>query len=538
MGREMILAGSADVVVCGGVEAGVQPFSLAAFAAARAMSTRNDEPERASRPFDVDRDGFVMGEGSTLLVLEARGPRPGPRGGRARRRLGCGADVGRVRHRRRRPREPGPHHHDGAAVGGPRPEDVGLVHAHATATPSGTSTRRTRCARHSGCRRPSRARRARRATSSVRRARWASSSRSSPCATGASAHAQRRHPRPRDRPRRRPGGGHDVGPPRARRRVRVRRAQLERRGLARLTPAPGTMGRWTSTHASPTSRRSTSTRSSTPRTRRSWAAAGWTARSTPRPGRGSWRSAAGSGARPSPTACPWATPSPPTPTTSPPAGSCTPSGRTATAARRTPRSSRRASPARSTSRTTSTPRPSPSRDQRGRVRLGRRRGRARGGGRRPRLVRTRPVRRDLGTDGGPGPGRLADRARRRGGDVRPRDAARARGVPGRPRPLSPRPSGSPPRGSGSGRGPPDTREVGPRLPSRYEHLRRLRSPVPPDAVPSAPRPDDRGRVRRDRPPVRLGPDRRAHRRRGLDPAPGPQVIAYLVLWALMPNDRD
>ncbi len=71
MGREMILAGTADVVVCGGVEAGVQAFSIAAFAQARAMSTRNDEPGRASRPFDVARDGFVMGEGASVVVLES-----------------------------------------------------------------------------------------------------------------------------------------------------------------------------------------------------------------------------------------------------------------------------------------------------------------------------------------------------------------------------------------------------------------------------------------------------------------------------------
>ncbi|MBD8078506.1 beta-ketoacyl-[acyl-carrier-protein] synthase family protein [Cellulosimicrobium arenosum] len=70
-GRELILAGSADVVVCGGVEAGVLPFSIAAFARARALSTRNDAPDRASRPFDTDRDGFVMAEGTTLLVLES-----------------------------------------------------------------------------------------------------------------------------------------------------------------------------------------------------------------------------------------------------------------------------------------------------------------------------------------------------------------------------------------------------------------------------------------------------------------------------------
>lgn len=70
MGREMILAGSADIVVAGGSEAAITGLTLAAFGQIRALSKRNDAPEAASRPFDVDRDGFVLGEGAALLVLE------------------------------------------------------------------------------------------------------------------------------------------------------------------------------------------------------------------------------------------------------------------------------------------------------------------------------------------------------------------------------------------------------------------------------------------------------------------------------------
>ena len=65
--------GDADVMITGGTEAAVTPLAVAGFAAARALATRNDEPQRASRPFDADRTGFVLGEGAGALVLEEYG---------------------------------------------------------------------------------------------------------------------------------------------------------------------------------------------------------------------------------------------------------------------------------------------------------------------------------------------------------------------------------------------------------------------------------------------------------------------------------
>jgi 3-oxoacyl-[acyl-carrier-protein] synthase II len=61
---------AADVMICGGTEAAITPMGVGGFAAMRALSTRNDEPTRASRPFDRDRDGFVIGEGAGILILE------------------------------------------------------------------------------------------------------------------------------------------------------------------------------------------------------------------------------------------------------------------------------------------------------------------------------------------------------------------------------------------------------------------------------------------------------------------------------------
>jgi 3-oxoacyl-[acyl-carrier-protein] synthase II len=68
---KIIQRGEAEAMICGGAEAAILPTGLAGFCAMRAMSTRNEEPQRASRPFDIDRDGFVMGEGSGILVLES-----------------------------------------------------------------------------------------------------------------------------------------------------------------------------------------------------------------------------------------------------------------------------------------------------------------------------------------------------------------------------------------------------------------------------------------------------------------------------------
>jgi 3-oxoacyl-[acyl-carrier-protein] synthase II len=68
---DMIRAGRADVVLAGGTEAAIIPLNVAAFAAMRALSTRNDEPERASRPFDKGRDGFLLGEGAGMVVVES-----------------------------------------------------------------------------------------------------------------------------------------------------------------------------------------------------------------------------------------------------------------------------------------------------------------------------------------------------------------------------------------------------------------------------------------------------------------------------------
>ena len=70
---EIIRRGAADVMICGGTEASITPMCVGGFASMRALSTRNDEPQRASRPFDRDRDGFVVGEGAGILILEELG---------------------------------------------------------------------------------------------------------------------------------------------------------------------------------------------------------------------------------------------------------------------------------------------------------------------------------------------------------------------------------------------------------------------------------------------------------------------------------
>ena len=73
LAMRLIIAGDADMMITGGTEASITPLTIAGFANMRALSQSNDEPERASRPFDNDRDGFVLGEGAGMLVIETEG---------------------------------------------------------------------------------------------------------------------------------------------------------------------------------------------------------------------------------------------------------------------------------------------------------------------------------------------------------------------------------------------------------------------------------------------------------------------------------
>ena len=136
---EMIRSGRADVVLAGGTEAAIIPLNLAAFAAMRALSTRNDEPERASRPFDKGRDGFVLGEGAGVVVLESaeHAARREARVYAVAAGVGYSADAHHIA-------QPDP---DASGVvlalrrtladAGLDPEQIAHVNAHATSTPAG-----------------------------------------------------------------------------------------------------------------------------------------------------------------------------------------------------------------------------------------------------------------------------------------------------------------------------------------------------------------------------------------------------------------
>jgi 3-oxoacyl-[acyl-carrier-protein] synthase II len=138
-GMEMIRSGRADVVLAGGTEAAIMQLNIAAFAAMRALSTRNDEPERASRPFDKGRDGFVLGEGAGMIVLESaeHAARRGATVHAVAAGVGYSADAHHIA-------QPDP---DGTGVilairrvladAGLNPEQVTHVNAHATSTPAG-----------------------------------------------------------------------------------------------------------------------------------------------------------------------------------------------------------------------------------------------------------------------------------------------------------------------------------------------------------------------------------------------------------------
>jgi 3-oxoacyl-[acyl-carrier-protein] synthase II len=135
-GYEMIRSGRADVVVAGGAEACIHPITLAGFAQARTVSTRNDDPARASRPFDAQRDGFVLGEGSGVVVLE-RADRARARGARIYATLsGFGITSDGYHITGNHPEGIGQIAAMRAAItmAGLSPSDVGHVNAHATST--------------------------------------------------------------------------------------------------------------------------------------------------------------------------------------------------------------------------------------------------------------------------------------------------------------------------------------------------------------------------------------------------------------------
>ena len=139
LGIDMIRLGRADVVVVGGTEAAVHPLPMAAFGQMMALSKRNDEPEKASRPWDKGRDGFVLGEGSAVLVLESA--EHAERRGAKVYAEAAGAGITADSHDIAQP--------DPAGLGATRamkmalresglqPSDIAHINAHATSTPQG-----------------------------------------------------------------------------------------------------------------------------------------------------------------------------------------------------------------------------------------------------------------------------------------------------------------------------------------------------------------------------------------------------------------
>jgi 3-oxoacyl-[acyl-carrier-protein] synthase II len=136
-GGRMIEYGDADVVIAGGTESTVSPLGIGGFAAMRALSTRNDDPKTASRPWDKDRDGFVLGEGAGVMVLEEY-EHAKARGAKIYAELsgfGMSADAGHMT----APNMDGPRR---AMIGAMRnaginPEQVDYLNAHGTSTPLG-----------------------------------------------------------------------------------------------------------------------------------------------------------------------------------------------------------------------------------------------------------------------------------------------------------------------------------------------------------------------------------------------------------------
>lgn len=137
LAARLIEAGDADVMIAGGAESTVSPLGIGGFAAARALSTRNDDPEGASRPWDKDRDGFVLGEGAGVMVLEDF-EQAARRGARIYAELvgfGMSADAFHIT----APNVDGPRRSMLAALAnaGVNPDEVQMISAHGTSTPLG-----------------------------------------------------------------------------------------------------------------------------------------------------------------------------------------------------------------------------------------------------------------------------------------------------------------------------------------------------------------------------------------------------------------
>ena len=134
-----LVMGDADVMVAGGTEAAVSPCAVGGFGSMKALSTRNDDPRHASRPFDAGRDGFVMGEGSGVLVLEEL-EHAKARGARIYCEMAGYGNTAAAHHMT----SPAPEREGAARAlrmalssGGLNPEDISYINAHGTSTPQG-----------------------------------------------------------------------------------------------------------------------------------------------------------------------------------------------------------------------------------------------------------------------------------------------------------------------------------------------------------------------------------------------------------------